>query len=216
MTIAATIVHETTTRIRFRVPARIALDQVRVELELLNGVRHVRPAPAARSLSVVYDGREATRNAVVELMSLLPTTVASTDLPRRVEATMPFGPAALAASAAPLLPRVLRPAVAVMLIVGKAARARRRNVDMAATLLDSMALAGVALTGYPLTAITSVLLGAAAERTRNATLRETDRLLAYLAPPIEGVYSVRTQRPPALASIAELEPADRRGSTRAW
>jgi hypothetical protein len=205
---AAIILHETTTRIRFAIGGDVDLAYLRVALEFLNGVRAVRPAPAAKSLAVTYDGRSATRAAIVDLVESLPAKLTGGDLPRRGDATLPFKWPALAAAAAPLMPPALRSAIAVALIGGKVAGARRGKADITATTLDSLALAVTALTGHPLTAITSVLLEGVAERQRNAALRETDRLLAYLAPTDEGRYVAQRAGTAHTVAAGELQPGD--------
>jgi E1-E2 ATPase len=202
------IVHETTTRIRFRVLRAADLAYLRVALELVNGVRVVRPAPAARSLTVTYDGRTATRRAVVELMRAPPTTIAGSDLPIRSEETLPIEAPALAAAVAPLMPKPLRSVMALALVGGKIVSAWRMNADVAAATLDSIALAGTTLTGYPLTAITSLMLETVAERQRNATLRETDRLLAYLAPPGDGLHTIERTGRVVTLDVSDLENGD--------
>jgi cation transport ATPase len=186
----AQIVHETATRIRLRLAPGNDASQARVALEMLRGVRAVRVSPAARSMTLTYDGRIATRRAIVELTTTLAQRSAGVELPRRGDETLPLEAPLLAASLAPLLPPPAHTAVALTLLAGKAYAAWRKGADITSMALDSVALATTALAGHPLTATTSLLLGAVAERRRNVVLRETDRLLAHLAPNPDRSYEV--------------------------
>jgi cation transport ATPase len=205
----AAIVHETAGRIRFRLAAADDPTQARVALETSPGVRAVRWAAAARSLTVTYDGRTATRAAIADRMAPLPPRAAAAELPRRDEAALPVAAPLLAAALAPLLPPPARAAVALALVAAKGARAWTRGDDPTAATLDALALAATALTGHPLTATASLLLGALAEQQRNALLRETDRLLLNLVPVVAHALQIeragRTQR----IAVAALAPGDR-------
>ena len=99
----------------------------------------------------------------------------------------------LAAAVAPLLPPPARSGLALALLTAKTFNAWRRGRDITATVLDTVSLATTALTGHPLTATTSALLSAVAERGRNRMLRETDRLLAYLAPAPGRSYAIERE-----------------------
>lgn len=180
--LGAHVVHETATRIRLRLTPGSDFAQARVALELLHGVREVRVSAAARSVTLTYDGRTTTRHAIIEAMATQPQREGGVELPRRGDESIALEASLLAAALAPLLPPPARSAVALTLLAGKAFGAWKRGADITAMALDSVALATTALTGHPLTATTSLLMGAVAERRRNLMLRETDRLLAHLAP----------------------------------
>ena len=62
---AATIAHETSTRLRLRMPTEADLEALHDALESLPGVTALRLAPAARSVVVTFDGRAATRREVL-------------------------------------------------------------------------------------------------------------------------------------------------------
>lgn len=215
---SATLLHETPTRLRLRLPTLAQLRRARVALDFLPGVRALRSAEAARSLTVQYDGRSATRRAILAAASQpAPATAPARrihrhvpdDRPRRRPPALPLGAPLAAAALTPLLPPAARPAAALALVAAKAWADLRSGQDASATALDTLSLASTALTGHPLTATTSMLLGAAAESRRNALLAETDDLLAQLAPPSAPAYTVRRgARPLALAPDALL-PGDR-------
>jgi cation-transporting P-type ATPase C len=183
---AAAIVHETPGRLRLRLAPDSDPTDVRVCFEQLAGVKWVRVSPAARSLTLGYDGRSVTRRAILELLPTLQPASgrarsARVELPARNAETLPLEASLLTAALTPLLPAGARPVAALALVAAKTAAAWRRGEEPMATALDALALASTALTGHPLTATTSVLLGAVAERRRNGLLDETDRLLAELA-----------------------------------
>lgn len=203
---AATVLHETTTRLRVRLSQRADLAQARVALELLAGVRSVRIAPAARSVTLVYDGRESTRHAI--LATLAAPAPAGGELPRRGDESLPLEVPLVAAALAPLLPAPVRPAVALALVAGKALAVWRKRADVTATALDSVALATTALTGHPLTATLSMLMGAAAERRSNTMLAETDRLLAHLSPQPQQGYAAQRGDSPLSAGPQDLLAGD--------
>ncbi len=205
----ATLLHETATRLRFRLALGTDPAQVRVALELLSGVRSVRCAAAARSVTVLYDGRAETRRAIVDLMPALLGRGTGSDLPRRRERTLPFEVALAAAAAAPLLPPAAASTAALALIGARALGAWRKGADVAAVALDSVSLAVSALTGHPATATWSLLMGSAAEQQRNRMLRQTDRLLAFLAPPIRRRYDIVRAGEPRAVDAAALVAGDR-------
>ncbi|HQR54438.1 MAG TPA: hypothetical protein PLW72_00520 [Burkholderiaceae bacterium] len=205
--LGAQVVHETATRIRLRLAPGNDASQARVALEMLRGVRSVRVSAPARSLTLNYDGRIATRRAIIELTSTLAQR-AGVELPRRRDETLPLEASLLAASLAPLLPLPARSALALTLLAGKSFTAWTKGADITAIALDSVALAATALTGHPLTATTSVLMGAVAERRRNAMLRETDQLLAHLAPGAGRSYEIQRGGRPLAAGLGDLQAGD--------
>jgi cation transport ATPase len=205
----AQVVHETATRIRLRLAPDSDLAQTRVALEMLRGVRSVRVSAPARSVTLHYDGRNATRRAVVELTATLAQRGVGVELPRRGDETLPLEAPLLAASLAPLLPPPARSALALTLLAGKAFTALKSGADVTAIALDSVALATSALTGHPLTATTSVLLGAVAEQRRNAMLRETDQLLSHLVPNVSQSYQILRGGRQLVAGLNELQSGDR-------
>lgn len=204
------ILHETAQRVRLSLAGDTDAADARVCFEQLAGVQTVRVSPAARSVTLTYDGRSATRRAILEVLpTLARRRVGRSELPRRAGETLPLETSLLAAALTPLLPAAARPAAALTLVAAKAVSAWRRGVDLPAAALDSIALASTALTGHPLTATSSLLLSSIAERRRDALLEETDRLLAHLAPvPAEEYGIVRGGR--ALrVKLDELVPGDR-------
>lgn len=205
----AAVVHETATRLRLRLEPGNDMAQARVALELLSGVRSVRISPAARSVAVTYDGRTATRQAILERVTTLPRQAVSDDLPRRHDEAIPLEVSLLAASFAPLLPPPARTAVVLTLLAGKVFGAWQKGADITATALDSVALATTALTGHPLTATTSLLMGVVAERWRDAMLRESDQLLAHLVPTPGRVYDTERASQRLSVSARDLRVGDR-------
>lgn len=196
------LLHETATRLRLRLATRDGLRRTRAALELLPGVLALRSADAARSLTVHYDGRAATRRAILAATARR-TDEAHTDAarPRRRRPALPLEAPLAVSALAPLLPPKARPALALAIVAAKAWADRRNGQDASVTLLDTLSLATAALTGHPLTATTSVLLGTVAERRRDALLEETDELLARLLPAPRAAYPVtrgarRLQLPP--------------------
>lgn len=206
---AGPLLHETASRLRLRLPSAGDAAALRVALEMIDGVRAVRVALAARSLTVHYDGRAATRAAILARHGQPAPALADDDLPRRHGETLPLEAPLLAAALTPALPTVARPAVALGLVAAKAVGAWRRQADLTAAALDAVALATTALTGHPLTATTSVLLGALAERRRDTMLQETDRLLAVLAPRSSASYRAERDGQSVTGGAAQLASGDR-------
>jgi hypothetical protein len=181
--VSTLIAHETSTRLRLRVPPRTDLAAARVSLELLPGVADARASARTRSLVVRYDGRQLTRQSVIDLLTAMPARGPQpAELPQRAGATLPLPASALAAALTPLLPAVARPPVALALVAGHALAAWRDGADLVATALDGVATATNALTGHPATATLSVLLSGLAEQRRGRMLAQTDQLLGRLAP----------------------------------
>ena len=209
----ATIVHETSTRLRLRLPARADLSALHDVLKGLQGVTALRAAPAARSIVVSYDGRAATRREVLAHAELRAVAASAQDRAPAPAGGLPIEAAMLAGALVPLLPNPWRPAAAVALVGAKTIGALRAGADPAGAVLDAIALASTALTGHPLTATTSVLIGAAAERWRDVLVDETNRLMARLTPVEAAVYRAvrgtgRAGRTVSLA-VPQLQPGDR-------
>jgi Cu2+-exporting ATPase len=203
---ATLIAHETATRLRLRLPADADLDALHDALLALPGVTSLRRAGAARSLVIVYDGRAGTRREVLAHAERMASAPAQPRRPQPSSAGLPLGAALAAGALVPLLPPQLRPAAAALLVGAKTVGALRSGAEPGGAVLDAIALATTALTGHPLTATTSVLVGAAAERWRDALVDDTDRLLAQLTPPEAPTYRVRRGMPPAARTMA-LDPA---------
>jgi cation transport ATPase len=184
---ADVVLHETPGRLRLRLAMGVDPVDARVCFEQLDGVHRVRVSTAPRSITLRYDGRRVTRTAILKLLPTLRTQGARArraprrDLPGRHDETLPVEVPALVAALAPLLPTGVRPAAALGLVAARSLAAWRKGAEPIATALDALALGSTALTGHPLAATTSVLLGALAERRRDGLLVETDRLLNELA-----------------------------------
>lgn len=208
----AAIAHETSTRLRLRLPGGTDLAALRSALEALPGVTSLRLAPAARSVIVAYDGRAATRREVLACSRRQLATAPAQDRPRAAAASaLPLETALIGGALVPLLPAPLRPAAAVVLVGARTVGALRAGGEPAGVVLDGIALASTALTGHPLTATASVLIGAAAERWRDALVDDTDRLLAQLTPPEAATYRVRRGPPKGgqqLLQASEMQPGD--------
>jgi Cu2+-exporting ATPase len=210
---AATIAHETPTRLRLKLPAGADLSALLDVLGALPGVMALRAAPAARSMVVSYDGRAATRREVLAHAQRYSTVeLAQERAPAGPARGLPLEATMLAGALVSLLPNPWRPAAAVALVGAKTVGALRTGAEPAGAVLDAIALASTALTGHPLTATTSVLIGAAAERWRDMLVDDTDRLLAQLTPAEAAVYrvrraSARAGRGVSLA-VSELQPGD--------
>jgi len=209
----ATVAHETSTRLRLKLPAGADLSALHDVLEALPGVMALRAAPAARSMVVKYDGRAATRREVLAHAERHATTAPAQDrAPGGPASGLPLEAAMLAGALVPLLPNPWRPAAAVALVGARTIGALRTGAEPAGAVLDAIALASTALTGHPLTATTSVLIGAAAERWRDVLVDDTDRLLAQLTPAEAAVYRVRRGAAKAgravPLAVSELQPGD--------
>ena len=202
------ILHETATRLRVRLASGSDLARARVALETLDGVRSVRISPATRSIVLDYDGRSSTREAVLERLGAPVSADAFASLPRRDGTSFPLEVPLVAASLAPLLPAPARSAVALALVAGRSLSALRNSGDVAATALDAAALATAAMTGHPLTSAASVAMGALAEQRRDAMLRETDRLLAQLAPATAHGYAVERAGEPLDVAADDVQTGD--------
>jgi len=200
------VAHETSTRLRLRLPEGASLEALHDALLALPGVVSMRRAEAARSLIVAYDGRAATRRDVLAQAQRVAAEPAAPSPPQPSSAGLSLEAAAASGAAVTLLPPQLRPAAAALLVGAKTVAALRSGAEPSGAILDAIALAATALTGHPLTATTSVLIGAAAERWRDALVDDTDRLLAQLTPPEASSYRVRRGVPPSVRWLA-LEPA---------
>jgi cation transport ATPase len=212
---AGVVLHETPGRLRLRVAFDVEPVETRVRFEQLTGVHRVRVSAAARSVTIAYDGRRVTRRAILELLPTLHAQGARArrtprkELPARAGETLPVEASLLAAALTPLLPTDIRPVAALGLVAAKSWAAWRKGAEPIATGLDALALASTALTGNPLTATTSVLLGTLAERRRDGLLVETDRLLSELAE--LGMSKYRVERADGVLDVdtAELSVGDR-------
>jgi cation transport ATPase len=203
------LVHETATRLRLRFARGEQALAARAVVESLAGVTTVRASRAARSLVNGYDGRARTRARVLKVAAALPPRAPGLALPQRRGEVLPLELPLLAAALTPLLPPAARPAAALVLVAGRAWRSWQRGEDVTAAALDSVALISTALTGHPLTATLSLLMGSIAERGRNAALRATDTMLAGLAPALgERVEVLRAGQSLSLAP-EEVEAGDR-------
>ena len=201
------LAHETTTRLRLKLPAGADLAALREALQVLPGVSKLRLAPAARSVIVNYDGRSATRREVLALAGRHAAATAATGRRSTGEPSgLSLEAALLAGALVPLLPNAWRPAAAVALVGAKTIGALSTGAEPAGAVLDGIALASTALTGHPLTATTSVLIGAAAERWRDALVDDTDRLLAQLTPPEAATYRVRRGAPKGARAMSVAVP----------
>src|SRR5690242_20396500 len=135
------VLHETTGRLRLRLPPGIDEAAARVALELLAGVGTVRVSLPTRSLVVHYDGRAATRRALLDLLGTLPPrSPAADEPPRRDGSSLPLPAPALLAALMPLLPPPLRPPAALLLVLGHGIARWRRGFDPGAVALDGLAL----------------------------------------------------------------------------
>jgi Cu2+-exporting ATPase len=211
--IEATIAHETATRLRLRLPGGTDLEALRGALQALPGVLSLRLAPAATSIVIGYDGRPGTRREILARTKRLPVSAVPGRRPTGAPTGLPLEAALLAGALVPLLPNPWRPAAAVALVGARTLGALRTGAEPAGAALDAIALASMALTGHPLTATSSVLVGAAAERWRDVLVEDTDRLLARLAPPEAPVYRVRRGAPSVARArslpVGELQAGDR-------
>lgn len=213
-----TLLHETATRLRLRLPADADLAQGRVALELVSGVRSVRTSPAARSITVHYDGRAVTRHAILDLMPTLSAPAKRAPAARRDrgaepqrgrDESLPIEVSLLATALMPVLPPPASIAVAVALVGGKTLQAWRAGANTTAVALDAIALAVSALTGHPFTSAASVLMGSVAEKRRNRMLREMDRLLEHLAPDIGRTLEIDRHGDRLRIETPQLVPGDR-------
>jgi Cu2+-exporting ATPase len=210
---AATIAHETSTRLRLRLPAGADLSALHEVLAGLPGVTALRPAPAARSIVVAYDGRAATRRQLLAHAERHAVAAPPHEqAPAGKAGGLPLEVAMLAGALVPLLPNPWRPAAAAALVGAKTIGALRGGAEPVGAVLDAIALVSTALTGHPLTATTSVLIGAAAERWRDILVDDTDRLLAQLTPAEAAVYRARRGTAKGGRTLvlapSELQPGD--------
>lgn len=209
------ILHETRGRLRLRVCARIDPADAQACFERLPGVRSVRIAPAARSVTLAFDGRQDTRHAILEVLASLPSQprpaapAPAGELPSRAGETLSLEASLLGAALTPLLPEAARPVAALGLVAGKTLSAWRRGSDPVAAALDALALISTALTGHPVTATTSLLLGAVAEHRRDGLLEESDRLLSELAEVSVATHRIERGRETMQVDTAGLGPGDR-------
>jgi manganese/zinc-transporting P-type ATPase C len=208
MTPATTLVHEAGPRIRLRIASDVDAIDLRLRVQQLPGVESVRLNAAARSLVVSHDGRQATREALLQESARRPATIAVAPARRR-PARLPVSASVAGAALAAALPQPGRSVVALALVAGKSALGLRAGSEPTAVVLDAISLATTALTGHPLTSTTSVVLSSVAEQWRDRLLSDTDQLLAHLVPADDVAYEViRGGRRRRLAATA-IVPGDR-------
>lgn len=205
----AIVAHETATRLRLRLPADTDWAGLRQSVAAVAGVTDLRSAPAARSLIVEYDGRAATRRAVIDRAGRRHRGTTGSEPTGHAPAPgLPLEAGLLAGACVAALPNPWRPVAAVALVGARTLGAMRAGAEPAGVVLDAIALASTALTGHPMTATTSVLVGAAAERWRDALVDDTDRLLAQLTPTAAPAFRVRRGGSTIASTIDELQPGD--------
>jgi cation transport ATPase len=208
---AGLILHESPNRLRLRYPPTASLTDLRVQLELLPGVASIRSSDSIRSLTVRYDGRRPTRQAILDLAATMATRPAARARPpsaaarSRIERHIP----ALATAAIPLAPVSARPAVALGALAARTLARPAGERRTAGFLLDTVSLATTALTGHPFTTATSILLGSLADSWQQELLQEVDRLLEHLAPPTEAGYRVNRNGATRRLRAEELQSGDR-------
>jgi cation transport ATPase len=180
----AELLHETRNRVRFRFAPGIDAEMLRAQLESLPGVKRVRVAPSIRSIAIEFDGRHETHDAVLRVMTPSHPRVARNP-DRSIEGERAGTSASLApaiiAATIPALPVALRPWLALGVVGSRAILSQRLRGEPAALALDSVALATTALTGHPVTAAASVILGTLSERWAQRLTAETDALLERIA-----------------------------------
>lgn len=207
MSVPAFVAHDTPNRLRMRLASPVSLTDLRVRLDLLPGVTRVRILDSIRSVTVHHDGRRATRDAILKLVERMlrrPTEKASGHRGQRlVRPSLP----ALAAAAIPLAPQATRPALAIALLAVRTATRPGQDRFRTGALLDTLSLAGTALTGHPITASTSILLGSIAEEWRDRLLGDVDALLDHLSPPAAETY-LRQNVPATGVPAEELRIGD--------
>jgi cation transport ATPase len=210
MPVSGVILHEAEGRLRLRIGRGADATDARAYFEQVDGVHSVRVSVAARSVTLEYDGRATTRRAILDSMAAIARHRRGVEVaPARASETIPVEASLLAAALSPVLPPAARPVAAVALVAARAWAAWRQGSEPTAIALDSIALASTALTGHPLTATTSVLLGGIAERRRNALLARTDRLLARLATISDEPYRIRRGGDALRLRAVSMQPGDR-------
>jgi cation transport ATPase len=249
-TAAVEVLHDSTRRLRVRVPPVCDAFDLRVRLERLPGVERVRAVAAIRSVAVAYDGREATRTAVLQAIaseaaataaapaapgqaSVAPSgetgQVAQHDgvpgaganarafgrpWPQRLAgvrwsgAAVQLGVPAIGLAALPWLPLRGQQAVSVALVAARTLQGWAVRRDPAALAVEATSLAATALTGHPITAATSVLLGSMARVWRDRLVVDNERLLDHLTPTEAARYRVRRGRANLRLAPAAIQPAD--------
>jgi cation transport ATPase len=208
----AVLLHETAQRIRLRCPLAVSPTDLRVQLERLPGVSTVRVTAAIRSATVHYDGRRSTRTAILGLVTRMARQRVRAE-PRA--GSRPRGRAgilhtvpALAAAVTPLAPSASRPALALGALAARTLARPPQERHTAANLLDTLSLATIALTGHPVTAMASILLGRVAEVWRDQLLDDADRLLEHLTPPVDPDYPATRDGGSRRVDARELRPGD--------
>jgi cation transport ATPase len=209
---APPILHETRTRLRARYAAGADAAELRTRLAQQPGVRDVRVSASIRSVTVEYDGRSATREAVLQDVAgatIAAPVAAAAARERMRNAALPPWVAAAATLAIPALPAAGRTAVALALTAGDAWLGRARGAPIGTLALDTLGLATTALTGNPFTTATSILLASASQRLRDGMLADLDRLLAHLTPAEDRSYRVTRVARRFETAASSLDPGDR-------
>jgi len=93
---AATIAHETSTRLRLKLPDGVDQEALRQALAALPGVMTLRFAPSARSVVVGYDGRPAVRQEILARAARFSAAAAAKRGPVRAPTGIPLEAALLA------------------------------------------------------------------------------------------------------------------------
>ena len=170
---------------RMRIAPKLPLIDLRVRLELQPGVSDVRLSETIRSVTVHHDGRRRTRNAVIKLVEeLLRRPAAEQDKSAEHRTQLRRRPSVptLANAVIPLAPQSTRPVLALGMLAARTISRRKKEGVKAGTILDTISLGTIALTGHPVTASTSILLASVAEEWRDGLLAEVDWLLAHIGP----------------------------------
>lgn len=182
------ILHETATRLRLQPGTGVEPGVLTARLGVLPGVAGVRANRRLGCVTVQYDGRPATRAAVLKHAEMAPPAPPSArgrrPHPRRsgrVDSWV-WAPGLLAA-AVPLLPAGWRAGGALGVVASRVlTQPQRLRTDTAAVMLDAASLASLAVSGQPLVVSASVLLRQLSEGLSGRMVRQADRLLEQLLP----------------------------------
>jgi len=188
------ILHETATRLRLQPRAGVDPGMLAQRLAAVPGVAGARPNRRLGCVAVQYDGRPATRTAVLAALGSATASGAHARgaEPRQAarEDLLAWAPGLLAA-AVPLLPAGWRAGGALGVVAARVlAQPQRLRADAAAVMLDAASLASLAVSGQPLVVSASVLLRQLSEGLSGRMVRQADRLLGQLLPVPADAYDV--------------------------
>lgn len=204
------VVHETSTRLRCaRADGRLQAATLRAGLARLRGVERVRIAEPLGMVTVHYDGRVATRAAVLQTLDRIADGPADHAPPVSPSTWPAWTEAALQATALAVLPLLESPRPRIGVGLGGVAVHRLYSPPRdAGELLDVLAKIATVVGGFPMAAVFDQLMESVEALVRSGLTRELEHALAHLAPAAPAQVEVRQGRAWSSRAHAALQRGD--------